>query len=62
MKWISVEDRLPEMGVVVLTMGAYFDPITAYKTVISWYEYAGADEHITGVTYWAELPPPPEDM
>jgi hypothetical protein len=57
--WISVEDELPETGVVVLAFGSHYEPVTAYKTAISWYVYSD-DDSVVGVTHWQPLPDRPK--
>jgi len=65
MKWISVEDRLPKMGLNVLT----FNPMNSdeyevevdctiddFESKTRW-DWGGVDE----VTHWMPLPDPPKD-
>ena len=62
-KWISVEDRLPEHGDVVLCHHKHTD----YPIVCQWDERTGAwidDKWSYGtgcITHWMPLPEPPTD-
>ena len=66
-KWISVEDRLPEIGARVLLCGKYENQAiiaycaTGYFDGITYREHWGADINGTAeVTHWQTLPEPPE--
>ena len=65
--WISVEDRLPEIGARVLLCGKYENQTiiaycaTGYFDGITYREHWGADISGTAkVTHWQTLPEPPE--
>ena len=65
--WISVEDRLPEIGARVLLCGKYENQAiiaycaTGYFDSITYREHWGADISGTAeVTHWQTLPEPPE--
>ena len=58
MEWISVEDRLPEMGVVVLVSGCSHEHVIAYKTCMNWYRELD-DTVVINSTHWMPLPEPP---
>lgn len=66
-EWISVEDRLPEIGTRVLLCGRYEGKgIIAYCAIgyfdgITYREHWGADINGTAeVTHWQPLPEPPD--
>lgn len=66
-KWISVEDRMPEIGAMVLLCGKYENEViiaycaTGYFDGITYREHWGADINGTAeVTHWQTLPEPPE--
>lgn len=66
-KWISVEDRMPEIGAMVLLCGKYENEViiaycaTGYFDGITYREHWGADINGTAeVTHWQTLPKPPE--
>ena len=62
-EWISVKDRLPEVGKKVLVyckenkndyeIGAYSDTYRGFFVRQTWYE---------NITHWMPLPPAPEDV
>lgn len=60
--WISVDDRLPDMGQPVIEWGAHEYPTTAYRVNthngFRWRTYSDG-EVIAGVTHWMPLPEPP---
>lgn len=65
--WISVEDRMPEIGAMVLLCGKYENEViiaycaTGYFDGITYREHWGADINGTAeVTHWQTLPEPPE--
>ena len=65
-EWISVEDRLPEIGTRVLLCGRYEGKgIIAYCTIgyfdgKTYREHWGADINTTAaITHWQPLPTPP---
>ena len=64
--WISVEDRLPEIGARVLLCGRYENQViiaycaTGYFDGITYREHWGADiNDVAEVTHWQTLPEPP---
>ena len=62
MNWQKVKDgEYPQMGLVVLTVGACDQPITAYRVNTPhggrWLTYDN-DEWVTGVYAWAKIPLP----
>lgn len=66
-EWISVEDRMPEIGAMVLLCGKYENEViiaycaTGYFDGITYREHWGADINGTAeVTHWQPLPEPPE--
>ena len=66
-EWISVEDRLPEIGTRVLLCGRYEGKgIIAYCAIgyfdgKTYREHWGADINATAaITHWQPLPSPPE--
>ena len=65
-KWISVEDRHPEIGARVLLCGKYENQAiiaycaTGYFDSITYREHWGADiNDVAEVTHWQTLPEPP---
>ena len=58
MKWISVKDRLPEFGRVVIVDGGI-----AYYSGEMWYSLTGcaATPISWEVKDWMPLPPPPQE-
>lgn len=65
-EWISVDDKYPEMGRVVLVWGCDENPITAYRVSsvalpgFLWNDYQDLNcVNITGITHWMPLPEPP---
>ena len=68
-KWISVEDRLPEIGARVLLCGKYENQAiiaycaTGYFDSITYREHWGADiNSVAEVTHWQPLPEPPAEQ
>jgi len=60
--WISVEDRLPEDGSMVLTYGwwEYPDSMRYVGETETWYDQEGNwPDGSSPVTHWQPLPPPP---
>lgn len=61
MNWISVEERLPEIHVSVLT--CYATAVPPFMEVDYRCEHSGGDfwwyEQDAKVTHWMPLPPPP---
>ena len=67
--WISVEDRLPEIGARVLLCGRYENQViiaycaTGYFDGITYREHWGADiNSMAEVTHWQPLPEPPAEQ
>lgn len=65
-KWISVKDRLPELGIHVLTYGIYTkDTIVAWRDdcdeLLGMYDWVTEDRLLSQITHWMPLPAPPED-
>ena len=60
--WISIKDRLPEIGEAVIEWFAHEVPTVAYMANSidgpRWHSYSD-DEHIVGITHWMPLPIPP---
>jgi len=60
--WVSVEDRLPDDGVIVLV----FQPLAASEPVwLGYYDsdlesWCGADHDAMQPSHWMELPAPPD--
>lgn len=57
-QWISVKDRLPENGTVVIGCSETWGVDTYMYVDETWYD--GNAEDINDVTYWMPLPEPPE--
>jgi len=58
MEWISVEDKMPEEGLLVVTISDHGDTKSLYTEY-----YAGNrfwSKAFNNVTYWMPLPSPPE--
>ena len=58
-EWISVDDRLPEVGVTVIVEGG-----CGYYSDNVWWTLMGDNAHKLiqwKVTHWMPLPAPPED-
>lgn len=70
MKWISVEDRLPENDDLVFTYPpddhgnisytGYYNKIGAQWITTDYDPNYGIEEVVIDVTHWMPLPPPPE--
>lgn len=59
MKWISVEDRMPELNKVVIVEGG----IAIHNSDFQWVTMTGHDSGNViqwTVTHWMPLPSPPE--
>lgn len=67
--WISVKDRLPELGDVVLIAGNGYVHCGVYGSKYyanKWYEvnydrYGDEEEIYYNVTHWQPLPEPPKE-
>lgn len=59
-EWISVNDRLPEKGIVVIVYAPTL-VLTGYMNNEQWYQYmnAGEGDMLLKVTHWMPLPEPP---
>lgn len=56
-EWISVEDRLPEIGVYVMVfLGKQGHNPTTYNFC----QYTKFGFHLSNVTHWMPLPEPPK--
>lgn len=65
-KWISVEERLPELGLHVLTYGIYTkDLIVAWlddcDEFLGVYDWVNEHQSLDQVTHWMPLPEPPKE-
>lgn len=65
-QWISVKERLPELGIHVLTYGIYTkDTIVAWRDdcdeLLGMYDWVTEDRLLSQITHWMPLPAPPED-
>lgn len=54
--WISVEERMPTVGTVVLTKGAYGYLICFLSTFGEWETGAHVNEELLGITHWMPIP------
>ena len=68
MKWISVNDKLPEDTRAVLTFGSHPTPIVGFYNSLweKWFCYLGTgiemdDSFMDYVTHWQPLPKPPKE-
>ncbi|MHB8941777.1 MAG: DUF551 domain-containing protein [Desulfobacteria bacterium] len=63
MNWISVTDRLPEIGVAVLGIGLYEGQRTHQSVLIlfedGWFSVDHQKKVAGCVTHWMTLPAPP---
>ena len=64
-KWISVKDRLPEIGTVVLGY-AKQNPFSAYemmrvRNLGNGFEMIRYHEYASSITHWMPLPEPPKE-
>ena len=65
-EWISVKDRLPEVGGYVVCI-AKRNPFSRFMPMVARIEKNGwvnpiTEQYISEVTHWMPLPPAPEDM
>jgi len=65
-EWISVEDRLPEIGMPVQIITSYGKQVTAYindesKPTYGWVDWMRPIHTYGSVTHWRSLPSPPEN-
>lgn len=56
-EWISVEDKLPEIGVYVMV---FLEKQGHNPTTYNFCQYTKFGFHLSNVTHWAPLPEPPE--
>lgn len=54
--WISVKERLPEVGTIVLTKGAYGFLICYLSSLGEWETGANANKERLGITHWMPIP------
>lgn len=54
--WVSIEERLPEVGTIVLTKGAYGFLICYLSTLGEWETGINVDEERLGITHWCHIP------
>ena len=54
--WISVKERLPEVGTIVLTKGAYGFLICYLSSLGEWETGANVNEERLGITHWMYIP------
>lgn len=54
--WVSVKERLPEVGTIVLTKGAYGFLICYLSTLGEWETGINVDEERLGITHWCHIP------
>ncbi len=65
-EWISVKERLPEVGGYVVCI-AKRNPFSRFMPMVARIEKNGwvnpiTEQYISEVTHWMPLPPAPEDM
>ncbi len=61
MNWISVDERLPEIGMYLIATGRYLEEVP-----VGWYDgscwsWGFDDAEIDDVTHWMPLPEPPKE-
>lgn len=54
--WISVKERLPEVGEHVLTKGAYGFLICYFSSLGEWETGANVNKERLGITHWLPIP------
>lgn len=54
--WISVEERLPETGTIVITKGAYGFLICHLSDLGEWETGANVNEERLAITHWCHIP------
>ena len=61
MKWISIDDKLPEPGKIVLGWGIHVIawPVVYNDIFKCWFD-AAEDDDVTGLTHWMPLPKGPK--
>ena len=60
--WISVEERLPESNITVLTKGAYGYLICFLSNLGEWETGANVNEERLGITHWMPIPSLDKDL
>lgn len=65
-KWISVKEKVPELGLHVLTYGIYTkDLIVAWlddcDEFLGMYDWVNEHQSLDQVTHWMPLPEPPKE-
>jgi len=68
MEWISVKDRAPEDGKIVLVtdgriigISSCYSEDESHRYIINFGYYIGNEAHIENVTHWMPLPEPPKE-
>ena len=61
MEWISVEDRLPDTGVEVMTLMRGVHMLAWRTKDTEWINDNDESEGINCVTHWMPLPEPPKE-
>lgn len=54
--WISVKERLPETGTIVITKGAYGFLICYLSALGEWETGANVNEERLAITHWCHIP------
>lgn len=54
--WISVKERLPETGTIVITKGAYGFLICHLSDLGEWETGANVNEERLAITHWCHIP------
>ena len=56
-EWISVEERLPEIGQSVLVYSSKYYPVVECRDLVTYMRMG----NYSGVTHWMPLPEPPKN-